>query len=173
MKQSVLNIQPLSVSVSETTSKQSIPRAIVTSVPLSEPKRKSKRVRQQATGPRKRQKKLLTTIESSEEEEEEHEVKPIEKISTFKQPKGKSQKPWKPKIEKINVAIANEGNLVQMSKFYDLYANFEKLQIDISIVRFIISNKLKLKDIEGVVNQKVYARLIGKKALARKEDLKL
>ena len=38
-------------------------------------------------------------------------------------------------------------------------------------IRYIISNKLKLKDIEGVVNQKVYERLIEKKAPAREEDL--
>ena len=60
-----------------------------------------------------------------------------------------------------------------MNKFCDLYDNFEKLKIDISTVRYIISTKLKLKNIEGVVSQKVYDRLIEKKALAREEDLEL
>ena len=51
-----------------------------------------------------------------------------------------------------------------MNKFYELYDNFEKLQIDISTIRCNISNKLKLKDIECVVNQKFYDKIIQKKA---------
>ena len=49
MKQGVLNIQPLSVLVAKKTLEQSIPYAAVTSVPPSEPKRKYKRVKHQAT----------------------------------------------------------------------------------------------------------------------------
>ena len=60
-----------------------------------------------------------------------------------------------------------------MNKFYDLYNNFEKDQIDISTVRFIIENDLSLKDIEGVVKKKVYERLINKKTHVREEDLEL
>lgn len=51
-----------------------------------------------------------------------------------------------------------------MNKFYDLYNNIEKDHIDISTMRYIIDNNLKLKDIEGIVNQKAYDRLIEKKA---------
>ena len=60
-----------------------------------------------------------------------------------------------------------------MYKLYDLYNNFEKDQIDISTMRYIIENNLKLKDIEDIVNQKVYDRLIEKKAPKREEDLEL
>lgn len=60
-----------------------------------------------------------------------------------------------------------------MNKFYYLYNNSEKDQIDISIRRYIIANNLKLKDIEGTVNHKVYEKLIKKKDLAREEDLEL
>ena len=86
---------------------------------------------------------------------------------------GKSWQPWKPKIEKINTTIAKKGNFFQMNKFYDLYNNFKKDQIDISIVRHIIANYLSMKDIKGVVNQKFYERLIEKKTLSREEDLEL
>ena len=53
-----------------------------------------------------------------------------------------------------------------MNKFYDLYNNFEKDQIDIFVVRQIIENDLSMKDIKGGVNQKFYERLIEKKTLA-------
>lgn len=53
-----------------------------------------------------------------------------------------------------------------MNFFYDFYNNIEKDQIDISTMIYIIAKNLKLKDIEGIVNQKVYDRLIEKKALA-------
>ena len=53
-----------------------------------------------------------------------------------------------------------------MNKFYDLYNNFEKDQIDISTMRYIIANNLKIKNIEGTINQKSYDRLIEKKAPA-------
>ena len=71
---------------------------------------KTKRVKQQATRPGKRQKTLLTIVESSEEEEEEHEVKKLEKVRRSKKLAGKAWKPWKPKIEKINLAISIEVN---------------------------------------------------------------
>lgn len=40
-------------------------------------------------------------------------------------------------------------------------------------MRYIIAKNIKLKAIEGIVNQKVYDRLIEKKALAREEDIEL
>lgn len=40
-------------------------------------------------------------------------------------------------------------------------------------MRYTIANNLKLKDIEGKVNQKFYDRLIEKKAPAREEDIEL
>lgn len=52
-----------------------------------------------------------------------------------------------------------------MNNFYDLYNFFEKDQIDISTMRYMIENNLSLKDIEAVVNLKVYERLIDKKTL--------
>ena len=73
------------------------------------------------------------TIESSDEEDEEQETKQEKKVTPPKQAVGKARQPWKLKIEKINTMIANEGNFVQMNKFYDLYNIIEKDQIDISI----------------------------------------
>ena len=63
-----------------------------------------------ATRPSKKQKTLLT-IESSDEEEEEQETKQAKKVTPPKQATRKAQKPWNPKIEKIDIAIANEENL--------------------------------------------------------------
>lgn len=184
MKQGILNIQPLSIFIAEKSSEQSIPYVTMSDVQPSESKRKSKRlvevvttktkrVKQQATRPSKRKKTLLIIVESSDEEEKEKEVKQVEKVTSSKQSVGKSRQPWKLEIEKINSAIAIEGNFVQMNKFYDLYNFFEKDHIDISTMRYIIENNMKLKDIEGLVNQKVYERLVEKKALAREEDLEL
>ena len=56
-----------------------------------------------------------------------------------------------------------------MTKFYDLYNNFEKDWIYISIVRYIIANNMKLKDIEGTMNQKFYERLIEKNTQLEKK----
>lgn len=130
---------------------------------------KTKRMKQEATRLGKRQKSLLIIVKSSKEEEEEQ----VEKVIVSKQTTGKAKQPWKPKIEKINSTIENEGNFVQMNKFYDLYNDIEKYQIDISTMRYMIANNLKLEDIEGIVNQKVCVRLIEKKALAQEEDMKL
>lgn len=80
---------------------------------------KTKRVNQLANGPRKR-KKILLTIESHDEEDKEQEIKQEEKVTPSKQAVRKARQPWKSNIEKINTKIANEGNFVQMNKFYDL-----------------------------------------------------
>ena len=80
---------------------------------------------------------------------------------------------YKPKIKKINTTIFNEGNFVQMNKFYDLYNDIEKEHIDISTVRYMIINNLKFKDIKGFVNQKVYDKLIAKKAPVQEDDMEL
>ena len=76
-------------------------------------------------------------------------------------------------IGNINTTIANEENFVQKNKFYYLYNDIEKEKIDISTVRYMILNNLKLEDIEGIVNQKVYDRLIAKKALVYEDDMEL
>ena len=60
-----------------------------------------------------------------------------------------------------------------MNKFYDLYNDIEKEQIDISTMRYMILNNLKLEDIKGFFNQKVYKKLIAKKAPVQEEDMEL
>lgn len=76
MKQGLLNIQPFSISL-----EQSGPYIVVSDVQLSETKRqferlveaiitKTKRIKQQATRPSKRQKTFLTIFQSSDDEEE-------------------------------------------------------------------------------------------------------
>ena len=79
----------------------------------------------------------------------------------------------KPRIEKINTDISNEGNFIQMNKFYDFYNVIEKDQIDISTMRYMILNSFKLEDIKGILNQKVYDKLIAKKAQVFEEDMEL
>ena len=74
-----------------------------------------------ATGVGKRQKALLTIESSDDEEVEEQERQQVEKVIPPKQATSKPWQPWKLKIEKINTMIANEGNFVQMNKFYDLH----------------------------------------------------
>ena len=60
-----------------------------------------------------------------------------------------------------------------MSKLYDLYNDMEKEQIDISTMRYMILNNLKLERIKGMMNQKIYDRLLAKKALVHEEDMEL
>ena len=96
-----------------------------------------------------------------------------EKVIVSKQPAGKTRQPWKPKIEKINTNIVNEENFVQMNKFYDLYSDIEKEIIDISTMRYMILNKLKLESIKGIMNQKFYDKLVSQKALVHEEDMEL
>ena len=95
-------MQPFSVSIVETSSEQSIPYAIIFDVRPSELKRKSerlvevvttktKRLKQQATRPSKRQKTLLIIVESSDEGEEAQEFIQEEKVT--KQLAGKARQP--------------------------------------------------------------------------------
>lgn len=115
MKQGILNIQPFLVSVAEISSEQSILYATMSDVQPSKQKNKSerlveavstkiKRVKQQATGPRKIQ-KILLTIESSDEEDEEQETKQAEKVTPSKKVAKKSWQPWKPKIERRSIYL--------------------------------------------------------------------
>ena len=60
-----------------------------------------------------------------------------------------------------------------MNKFYDLYNDIKKEHIDIYIMRYMILNNLKLEDNEGIVNQKVYDRLIAMKSPVHEEDMEL
>ena len=60
-----------------------------------------------------------------------------------------------------------------MNKFYDLNNNIEKEQIDISTVRSMTLNNLKLESIKGMMNQKVYEKLVNKKEPVHEEDMEL
>lgn len=190
--QGVMSVPPLVVEKTlEVTivapTEQTIPLSAISKVQPSKSKRKSeklvevetstsKRVKQLSTGQRKKKRKPLLTIDSSSEEEQsekEEATKEPEKVSAPSLSSRKSRKPWKPKIEKINTAIANDGNFIQMNKFYDLYNDFEKLQIDISTIRYMIRNNVKFDEIKGLVNRKVYDRLTTKKATTKEEDLEL
>ena len=51
--------------------------------------------------------------------------------------------------------------------------DIEKDLIDISTMRYIIANNLKLKDIGSTINPRVYDRLIEKKAPSQEEDIEL
>jgi hypothetical protein len=193
-EQGVMYVPPLAVehafgvSVATTPTEKNVPYATVSIGKPSEHKRKSerlvevethksKRVKQLATRPGRSKKSLLTIDNSSEEEqteqEEKHEARQPKKASALKQLAVKTRQPWKPKIEKINTTIVDEGNFVQMNKFYDLYNDIENLKIDISTVRYMIKNNVRFDGIKSIVNKKVYDRLIAKKASIHKEDMEL
>lgn len=148
------------ISVVATSTEQNVPYATVSAEKPSKSKRKlerlvevetkkSKRVKQLSIGPsRGKKKETLLTIDSSSEEEksdkeEEPKVRQLKKATTPKQPIVKTRQPWKLKIEKINTTIVDEGNFVQMNKFYDLYNDIEKLWIDISTVKYMIKNNVR------------------------------
>ena len=57
---------------------------------------------------------MLSLVKKKKKKKKKKKVKQIEKVTTSKKLAGKNQQPWKPKIEKINPAIANEGNFVQI-----------------------------------------------------------
>lgn len=143
-------------------------------VTIVEPsKTKRKRVQQFATWPIKEKKPILLTIDSSSEEEvskEEVEAsKEPEKVSIPSPSTSKSRQPWKPKIEKLNVAITNECNFGQN----ELYNDNEKLKIDIATTRYMVRNNIGVDEIKDLVNKKVYDRLVEKKAGTTNEDLEL
>ena len=104
IKQGRMYVQPLSVSISKTSLEKIIPYTIVSNVRPSEPRRKSKRlveamttktkrVKQQGTGPGKMQKTSLKIVETNDEEEEEQEIKQENKVTLLKQ---STRKSWQP-----------------------------------------------------------------------------
>ena len=59
------------------------------------------------------------------------------------------RKVWKPNIEKVNNAIINEGNFVQLNKFYHFYTGTNILELENAIIRHLILSNKKFTDSQG------------------------
>lgn len=66
-------------------------------------------------------------VESDESEEEGD--RPIEQEGG-EAGKTTRNKPWKPKVENLNMQIINENNFIQLNKFYSMYSNMDKIKLE-------------------------------------------
>ena len=48
------------------------------------------------------------------------------------------RKAWKPKVENLKMQIINDKNFVQLNKYYDLYNNMDRRQLENVVVRNMI-----------------------------------
>lgn len=87
---------------------------------------------------------MIESYESKEEEEAED--KSIEKMTKkFKTTLG--EKPWKPKVENLDVQIIENKDFVQLKKYYHLYNNMDIMQLEKVAVRHMILEKKIFEDI--------------------------
>ena len=51
---------------------------------------------------------------------------------------------WKPKVENLNMQIINDNNFLQLNKYYDLYNNMNRRQLENVVVRNMILKDKKV-----------------------------
>ena len=48
------------------------------------------------------------------------------------------RKTWKSKVENLNMQIINDNNFVQLNKYYSMYNNMDRRQLENVVVRNMI-----------------------------------
>lgn len=81
------------------------------------------------------------------------------------------KKPWKPKVDNLNVQIIHNKKFVQLNKFYHLYSNMDRMQLENVVVRYMVYENMKFEDIEKNILQDLYNRLINRKRRVVNEDI--
>lgn len=59
------------------------------------------------------------------------------------------KKAWKPKVEKLNEQIIEDGDFTRMNKYYDLYDYTNKLNLENAVVKHMILANKKFDTIQG------------------------
>lgn len=118
----------------------------------------AKRVKEMASGPRKRQKTIYTPTQRKVLDVKDDEEARI------------SRKKWKPKIEKLNALIINEGDFTEMKKNYESYNFSEKLNLENVVIRHIILADKNFDSIQGKIPNELFEKLVNRKKRAVEED---
>lgn len=83
------------------------------------------------------------------------------------------KKAWKPNVENLNVQIIDSDNFVQLNKYYILYSNMDKLQLENVVVRNIILRRKIFEDIQKNTPQDLYNRLLDRRRRVVDEDKRI
>lgn len=83
------------------------------------------------------------------------------------------RKTWKPKVENLNMKIINENNFVHLNKYYDLYNNMDRRQLENVVVRNMILKDKMFDNIRGQIPKDLYNRLLNRKSKVVEEDKKI
>lgn len=70
----------------------------------------------------------------------------------------------------MNPLIINEGDFTKLNEYYDMYENFEKLNLENVVVRHMILADNKFHDIKGKIPNGLYEKLVNRKKRAIDED---
>ena len=119
-----------------------------------------KRSKQTTSGPRKKR-KTLKISSSFESDEEIGDILVQQATQEVKTPIGR--KAWKPKVENLNVQIINDNNFVQLNKYYSMYNNMDRRQLENAVVRNMILKDKIFYMIKGQILEDLYNTLMNRK----------
>ena len=77
---------------------------------------------------------------------------------------------WKSKVENLNMQIINDNNFVQLNKYYDLYSNMDRRQLENAMVRNMILNDKRFDSVKGKIPKDLYNRLMNRKRKVIEEE---
>ena len=77
---------------------------------------------------------------------------------------------WKPKVENLNVQIINHNNFVQLNKYYSMYNNMDRRQLENVVVRNMILKDKWCDTIKGQIPKDLYNRLMNRKSRVVEEE---
>ena len=66
--------------------------------------------------------------------------------------------------------IINNNNFLQLNKYYDLYNNMDRRQLENVIVRNMILKDKRFDSIKGQIPENLYNRLLNRKIRVIEED---
>ena len=67
------------------------------------------------------------------------------------------------KIEYLNIEIINDDNFVELNKYYDLYSNKDRRQLENAIIRNMILRNKRFENIQNKILEDLYNRFVDKK----------
>ena len=80
------------------------------------------------------------------------------------------RKAWKPKVENLNVKITNDNNFVQLNKYYSMYNNMDRRQLENVVFRNLILKDKKFDTIKGQILEDLYNRPMNRKNRVVEEE---
>ena len=69
--------------------------------------------------------------------------------------------------------IINDNNFVQLNKYYDLYSNMDRRQLENVVIRNMIIKDRRFDSVRGQITKDLYNRLRNKKSRVMEEGKKI